>query len=172
MKGPTINVRQVLGVAGAFHTGGVRATRLRNDLVTQGRDTTQEVRAAVADVVQRARRRNTDLRRTAGRKLRHPFGDTSRHEDVEVTDVGEIRAALDELAAIGRELGEIQQALASFISDPDLPGPSQAAMHEEPNAPVTSPETTVGKRERTSLDDSGMPPLTFRFGTPRTTTPP
>ena len=132
MKGPTINVRQVLGVAGAFHTGGVRATRLRNDLVTQGRDTTQEVRAAVADVVQKARGRNTDLRRAAGRKFRHPFADRARHEDVEVTDLGEVRAALDELAAIGRELGDIKQAATPTFQVRPKPQCTKNRMHPSP----------------------------------------
>ncbi len=166
MQGPTINARQVLGFAGAFHAGGVRATRLRNELVTQGRDTTRDVRAAIAEAAQMARRRNRELRRATARKVRHPFGDTSRYDD---SDAAEIRAAANEFAAIARELDDIKQMLTALSDLHDVPGRSEAARREELDEPLTSPETPVVDEESV-LDEPSVPPLTFRFATAHDTT--
>ena len=133
LKYATIDVRRVLEVAGSFPGTGAQAIRLRNELAARGRESTRQVSAAVAKVVNGTRRRNDDMRRRVVRELGHIVGGLAHHDAAGDSEgVTDAPAAADELDAIARELDDIQQTLASETN----------ARAPRPGARQTSPPPT------------------------------
>jgi len=121
VKFATIDVRQVLAAAGGL-TDSSRIARLRHELTTQGRETTEQVRVTVVELVQRTFLRNDKLPDTVSGEIgsavnddEHP-GRVSDHHVV----VDAIRAAVDELAALGRAHQDQTEVMLRLAAEREL----------------------------------------------------
>jgi len=121
VKFATIDVRQFLAAAGGL-TDSSRIARLRQELTTQGRETTQQVRVTVLELVQRTFLRSYQLPDTVSGEIgsavndaEHP-GRLGDHHAV----VDAIRAAVDELAALGRVHQDQTQVMLHLAAEREL----------------------------------------------------
>jgi len=121
VKFATIDVRQVLAVAGDL-TGSSRIARLRHELATQGRETTQQVRVTVVELVQRTLLGKDRLPSTVTREIDSGERDAERPERAGGPQmvVDAIRAAVDELAALSRVHQDQTQLMLQRMAEREL----------------------------------------------------